>query len=297
MDTEQLEKFRGACRQEFLDPTNYQACLEIISPATAAREKTLATAVRDNSTDFANLARVAGDVAEDKFFIFSLRYTAGESLDKLRNDLEDVVVAYERYAKYDRQYRDEPRMPLFDFKHIDDYVRVIALLSLTILFRREDLIPRIHDFVSGSAFDEQDALYEELLTRYLPNRRYLDEWYHDLPYRYLLDVTAGESPAERTTDMQSYLKNWYKNMKGCGWYDSHKGQSPEGGGYFGYWAWEAGAVAYLYELDDTTFRDHLVYPKDLVDYARSHQTETKSVGLAHGRLRALPSEIVPQTGW
>ena len=34
-----------------------------------------------------------------------------------------------------------------------------------------------------------------------------------------------------------------------------------------------------------------------MDYARSHQTETKSVGLAHGRLRALPSEIVPQTGW
>ena len=294
MQAEDFESFRSRRRQRFLDPENFEACFKFIEPATKARERTLAVADGENDTDFANLSRVAGDIAEDKFFLFSLRYTAGESPDKLRHDFEGVIAAYERYAKYDRQYHEEPRMPLFDFNHIDDYVRMLALLSIAILLRRDDLIPRIHELIADSAFDGQDAVYEELLTRFLPHRPYLDEWYHELPYRYLLDVTGGESAEERIADMQSYLKNWYKYMKGCGWYDSHKNQGPEGGGYFGYWAWEAAAVAYLYDLDDTSFRDHLVYPKDLVAFARQHAPLDQEQLPA--QYRVLPGEPCPKTG-
>ncbi len=35
-----------------------------------------------------------------------------------------------------------------------------------------------------------------------------------------------------------------------------------------HWALEAGAVAFLYGIDDSKI-DHMVYPKDLVEYARS----------------------------
>ena len=57
-------------------------------------------------------------------------------------------------------------------------------------------------------------------------------------------------------------------MEKASWHNSHFDMREEGGAYFGYWAIEAAAAVYLLELDDRSFRDHIVYPKDLVDYAR-----------------------------
>jgi len=41
--------------------------------------------------------------------------------------------------------------------------------------------------------------------------------------------------------------------------------------YFGYWALCAGAFAYLLDIDDSSYRNEMVYPMDLVDYARSEK--------------------------
>jgi hypothetical protein len=140
---------------------------------------------------------------------------------------------------------------------------------LAILLHQVDLLPRLQKLIAGSAFDKDDALIEELLTRYLPNRPYLDTFYHEEPYEPLLDATAGESRGEKLVDLNTYLKIWYPGMKSTGWHNAHKGMTDEGmGGYFGYWAWEAGAVAYLHDIDDSTINS-IYYPKDLVAYARS----------------------------
>lgn len=39
---------------------------------------------------------------------------------------------------------------------------------------------------------------------------------------------------------------------------------------FGYWAFEAALATVLYDLDDSSYRDMLHYPKDLVDHARNN---------------------------
>lgn len=41
--------------------------------------------------------------------------------------------------------------------------------------------------------------------------------------------------------------------------------------YEGYWTFDAAAVCVIHGIDDTAFRDHLVYPKDLADWARAHR--------------------------
>ena len=289
MDEHELESSREARRQRFLDPNYYHAMVGFYLEDA----KDLQQQLIDNSSYLDSVVRIHESIAYDIFELFSLRYTAGEPLGKLRHDFEDVVAAYERYAKYDRQNEGEPDWPAFSFTHIDDYVRCLALVSIAILLR-QDLLPRIHGLIAESAFDGQDALYEELTKKFIPDRLEIDQWYHNLPYRYLLDCIDSDTAEERIADMQSYLKNWYKYMKGCGWYDSHKNQGPEGGGYFGYWAWEAAAVAYLYDLDDTSFRDHLVYPKDLVAFARQHAPLDQEQHPA--QYRVLPGEPCPKTG-
>ena len=293
--SEEQKPFHEKRRQLFLYETYYE---NLLADQIQTNLPFILQNIEENKEYPEAYASQHGWFAEETYKLWSLRYTAGEPLDQLRTDFTQVVEAYERYAKYDREYRQEPRTPLFDFKHIDDYVRLIQLVSLAILLRREDLIPRIHDFVDGSAFDGQDALYEELTKAFVPNRLEIDQWYHDQPYRHLLDVIDDGTPAERLTDLNHYLEAWYPNMKGCGWYNAHEHMSDEGGGgYFGYWAFEAGAVAYLLDIDDSSI-DHMVYPKDLVAYARKLRDEgVASPRPDHGRLRGLPNEIVPKTGW
>ncbi|WP_082468447.1 PoNe immunity protein domain-containing protein [Pedobacter sp. R20-19] len=56
-------------------------------------------------------------------------------------------------------------------------------------------------------------------------------------------------------------KDWCKNHKDAGWYNSHKSKHDT---YFGYWSFETAAVVKIMGLDDASFRDCQYYPKDLV---------------------------------
>lgn len=181
-----------------------------------------------------------------------------------------IVQAYQDAARFNRIFENEPAMPLFDFSYGDDYVRVVELISLPIPLHREDLIPAVHSLFKGGGPDENDALVEDLPGTYLPGRPYLEHSHQPEPYGLLLDATAATPMAEKQEDIGRFLKAWYPGMRGVGRYDSHKRQSPRGaGGYFGYWAFDAAAIAYLYDVDDGPFRDHWLYPKDLADFARS----------------------------
>ncbi len=56
-------------------------------------------------------------------------------------------------------------------------------------------------------------------------------------------------------------KDWYKEHKEAGWYNSHKSKHDT---YFGYWSFETAAVVKIMNLDDSSFSDCQYYPKDLV---------------------------------
>ena len=291
--SEDQKPFNEKRRQQFIYEGYYSLKEKSINEFLPQIEESLRLPEDDKEND----ARLAGLYAQERADLFSLRYTAGAPLDQLRTDFTQVVEAYERYAKYLREYHQEPGWPVFSFTHRDDYVRALQLLSLAVLLHREDLITRTHSLIVGSGYDEADALYEEILGKFLPNRPQLDAWYFEKPYRHLLDVIDDDTPTERLTDLNRYLKAWYPNMQGCGWYNTHEHMSDEGGGYFGYWAFEAGAVAFLLDIDDSSI-DHMVYPKDLVAYARKLRDEgVASPTPTTDRLRAEPNDLVPKTGW
>jgi hypothetical protein len=64
--------------------------------------------------------------------------------------------------------------------------------------------------------------------------------------------------------MTRFLTAWYPSMHKTYWHDCHKG--PEGGGYFGYWCFEAAGAVRTCGLDDHAFRDNLYYPKDMASF-------------------------------
>ena len=167
--------------------------------------------------------------------------------------------------------REHARRPTFSplrFSVIGDYEWAMQLIGLCYLLHRRDLLQRIADLLDG-AFAAKDTLYEDLLAYELYDRFDVDEWYHDKPYRDLINSLYRETPEESIVDLQKYLRDWYGSMEHAPWHDGHlRMPGNGGGGYTGYWAIEAAAVAYLLELDDSSFRENIVYPEDLVDYAR-----------------------------
>lgn len=200
-----------------------------------------------------------------------LKYTAGIEIEKIAGFLEYAVQAYE-IERASAIASFGSRDVLAGFGENDDYEQFLQTLSLCILLGRDDLIPRL-----TAIFDRdnkgQDAIYESLLSFYANDRVKTDELFFKKPYAGLLKVIRAETPEQASKLLAKYCKDWYPAFKKAPWYDSHLSIVDDEGSYSGYWAFEAGAVAFLYGLDDSQI-DHLVYPKDLVAYARERVKKT-----------------------
>ncbi len=205
--------------------------------------------------------------ADARFKLLMLRYTAGESIEPMRAEMDEIVADYEQAAKWQGKEFGRPDWPAFRLGELAEYEHAMQLIGLCFLLHRKDLLPRIaalHD----PAYRGQDTLYEDLLDYALDGRLDVDEWFHE-SYRDCINSMYGDSDEESVADLDTYLGQWYSSMSDVGWYDSHLNLSEDWGLYFGYWAIEAAAIAFILELDDTTLRKHSVYPKDLVDFARN----------------------------
>lgn len=82
-------------------------------------------------------------------------------------------------------------------------------------------------------------------------------------YQELFEITQMPKSAAETA-MKLHLDKWYSLHSQDPWYDNHKKKLC----YIGYWAWEAGAVTKIMQLDDSSFRDHPHYPYDLVHWTK-----------------------------
>jgi hypothetical protein len=284
-------------RQQFLSEAAYNATKlffeEVAGPGYLEELASPAADANDRR-------RVSSVYADSSFTNFMLRFTAGEPLDVLRVDFTALVESYERATRYVQEFSQSTTFPPLRFIEIDEYERVLQLIGLCFLLHRRDMLPRIANMFDPSSASS-DTLYEDLLAFGLDDRFELDSWYHDMPYRDLINTMYRDTDEESVRDLQNYLKSWYPALASAPWHNSHLAMDDDGcGGYFGYWAIEAAAVAYLMELDDSSFRGHLVYPKDLVDFARVMDGVAESSSMAKAdlsRLRVDGGQPCPQTGY
>lgn len=195
-----------------------------------------------------------------------IRYTAGHSIDLLIPLLETLVDSYEHLQKQLAEYNQIPNItPLAIDDWLDQYQECVQVFSLCILLHRTDLLQRFVALIDPAGYAGDDTLYEDLLSKLLPDRYDVDDWYHDV-YTPLIQAIYADDPTEASDLLQQYCDDWYPAFEQAPWHDSHL-QGDEGS-YCGYWAFEAAAIAFLYGLDDSGV-EHRVYPKDLVAYARN----------------------------
>jgi len=264
-------EFKHRRRQPYLNEQSYENTLRWFDNDYEFLDKKLREAQRPEEK-----ASALSSKAFRYWNTFQLRLTAGDSLDELATYLTQVVEAFEEWvdaldALSDAEY--DPPFVLNDV--IDTYIDYLNLLSAAILLHREDLIPRICALNEGTDFDKSDAVIEDLFGFYLPDRPILDGWYWKA-YTPLLEAIDQEAPADRAKGMEKFVKGWYKSMKGIAhFWGKHEKIEPEFSPYYGYWAMCAAAFTYLYDVNDSRYRDEMVYPRDMIDYARSMPRNTR----------------------
>ncbi|MGY2293342.1 PoNe immunity protein domain-containing protein [Pseudomonas sp. SDO528_S397] len=199
-----------------------------------------------------------------KLFMF---YTAGLEISSLVPLLEELVSHYEeRQTRLSALEKIKNISPLAIDDWLDDFEECMQVFSLCILLHRTDLLKRFAKLLDDANYKGEDTLYEDLLRKRLPDREDVDEWFHDV-YTPLIQAIYADDQQEASHLLKTYCQQWYAAFKQSAWHDSHL--QGDDGNYFGYWAFEAAAIAFLYEIDDQKI-NHFIYPKDLVEYARNH---------------------------
>lgn len=247
--------------------------------------------------------------AFDRVRLLLLHYTAGNDIELLRDELEDIVSAYERYGKKKWAYYQDRNEPVFDFEFLDDYFTLIQLIGLCFLLHRRDLLPRIAalqdglDAIgpTGNGYGGFDWLFEEFMSFGIgPEKRFeTDTLCFARPYDFLADAMSSDDNEQALKDLHRYLKNWYKDLSGIGWHDSHKpDEAGNVGGYYGYWSFEAGAAVLLLGIeDDSSLHQYLYYPKDLVAWAKEHADLSDPDNKKHLALRVPAGQPCLRTGY
>lgn len=304
-------EFQEIRRQQFLVEKYYLEQLpefEAVINAPDGLEANLKLPERESGWH-CDLARGVGF---EKFCRLLLRYTAGEPIEPLRAELEEVIAAYERYGEHLWRYTGDRNEVVFKFYSLDDYCQLMQLTGLCFLLHRRDLLPRLAALQDGldaigpvgEGNGGSDWVYEEFMAFGLgAETRFESEHICcSKPYGYLADAMSSADNEATIKDLNRFLKHWYKDLAGTGWHDSHKpDEAGNQGGYFGYWSFEAGAAVLLLDIDDdTSLHKYLYYPKDLVVWARANAERFPEGGearIAQHRPNVPAGQPCPETGW
>ena len=179
-----------------------------------------------------------------------IQYSMGEKLDTLYSDFVQLVPDFCKY--WNRGV----------------YSDLLTFLSFSVLFD-----------ISQAEFLELSKAVAELrigrktsdwLINYLLHSKNKAIDYQNSPfifkkkYEKYREMSECDNPEEA---LYTYLKGrWYNAQKGAAWWGSHKRIDRGFPIYFGYWAFEIGAIAKILNLDDTRLKSVVYYPYDFVHY-------------------------------
>ncbi|OLL28327.1 hypothetical protein BTH42_27720 [Burkholderia sp. SRS-W-2-2016] len=232
-------------------------------------------------------------IASDSLEALLLDYTAGRPIEDLKAQLPIIIERYDVYIANEVSPRSksppENVADTLEITQLDAYVYVFWLLALCRLLGLPEFIPTVIGWVDKTHKYNRgrDGLFENVVhaltgTHVEAPRVVL----HTVPYRALASATV-RAPQERPALVKEFVEGWYKGMKPAYWHGAHTD-----GLYFGYWCLEAALVTVLWDIDDSSYRDNLVYPKDLVNYARQ-QAAAHAADAPKPHISPMTSESCP----
>lgn len=186
---------------------------------------------------------VKSKVHDLKLGIMIARYSRGEELAVLEKEYFKLIDEWEEV--WESEY----------------YNKNLQMISLAVLFevnkesakkikemlKKTNINDWLFDFLLDSLDEQKTGENKELL---FPEA-----------FSTLQEVVFAKNKVEL---LKQYLeKEWYN--EDCGCYEAHKSKENI---YYGYWSFEAGAIAKILNLDDSSLKNVPYYPYDLVHYKK-----------------------------
>jgi len=244
-------------REPLLSEPYFDEHIDFITQAIAEYEE----AVRLDPDQFTDLAGVYYALGQYRLALFISSYSRGCAVTDLQQNLHALIATWEMQRQVDTDH-----VYAVDFKaDISGYEQALWILTWGYLLGLGDAaLLRLLACVGNAG---QDLLFERLVAQMLPGtvRKEARKLLYPKVYQPLLAVFDADS-IQQPLLLQRFLQQWYDKMRNADWHNAHLG--PDGGGFDGYWCWEAAGVAVAFGLDDTSFQQMPYYPKDLADFAR-----------------------------
>jgi hypothetical protein len=227
----------------------------------------------------------------------SLQYSAGAPIEQIREAWPHVLQWAEEYADFSHRFNQTAEAHGRVVAHValrteDYWIVALRLVCFGLLSGHGTQMPRVMSLIDY-ANDQKDGLIERLVAPFVPGRGEApDKSTRHLPYRKLFKVfEAGVE--KRPALMAKYLGEWYEASRREPYVDQH-----EHGVFYGYWSWEAAAVTWLLDIDDSSYRDMKFYPRDLVDFAKANAGSVPgNEPRSSLRLRCEAGQPCTREGW
>ena len=186
------------------------------------------------------------EIIQTRFKLLIARYSYGSSVEEIKSFYLEII-------------EDIPSI----LRKTTSQVDLLWYLSLGILLNVDnDRFKKLSDHIEK--IGRKDSLLSFLIDYKLNNQieRVDDDIVMKNPYEKLKEIVNNAD--KRESLLQKYIaKDWYKGHKIMAWYDNHKSTENL---YFGYWSFEAGAIAKILKIDDSNLREMEYYPFDLVHF-------------------------------
>ncbi|MDN3581245.1 PoNe immunity protein domain-containing protein [Mucilaginibacter flavus] len=187
------------------------------------------------------------------------KYSEGGSIKDLAQLVTEATQNYIAYQNYPPEYITSMK-DLFLV-----YQEYLTILSLNILVKSDrELMEKLAAVCDTLG---SDKLTDIMLSYVLPDRKIAGKLLWPKSFEKLYSVFDAKKE-QQPEIIAAYLSGWYKNMSKAPWYNSHKNTENQCA-FIGYWSFESAAVVCLLNIDDTSFRDKLFYPKDFADFNRN----------------------------
>ncbi|MCX8726443.1 PoNe immunity protein domain-containing protein [Gilliamella sp. B2838] len=207
-----------------------------------------------------------------------LDYTVGKKIIGLSSRMECILKYIPSSIDYVDKYNIANPNDRMDITILTEYFETETLsnlLGLAILFDRQDWFETIVKAVDFDKENPEKAL-DSLIAMKIPNYPITEaKTPRELSFRNpLYKAIHAETPKATLKFLDEYLRRWYDGLRKAGnvYIDIHllqQGDSRDCCSFHGYWCFEAAAVAYLKNIDDSTLHHFMYYPKNMVEYARS----------------------------
>lgn len=226
---------------------NEQYFSEYIQEETQRLDK-FASKLQNNEVREDRIYSVRKKVDAIKFGLLVAKYSYGEDVGKLESEFIELL----------------NDMPLY-WDENSSYVDMLWMMSMAVLFDvSKEQFCVLSDLVEK--YNRNDAVLK-FLTNYKVHG-VVGEIEGHFSFGFPYDKLAGivEDKKNCTDWLKEYLqKYWYIGHKDMGWYDIHKAKEKL---YYGYWSFEAGAIAKILNIDDDGLKNIRYYPYDLVHYRK-----------------------------